>query len=445
MQTPTVEDMKSRLTRAIGTAKNLGASAAKLTFGKGKNIHCSFEAGRLKATGQKETLSYSIEVVVNGRKGNTSGNRLQEMDSLIEQAIILAKEGSTAHFDAYPAPGEVVGVATYSDRTLSLTREQLIQSCQQTVDMLKAHNSDLFISCSAKRIESEGLLVTSGGVCHHSRRTHWQLGAFVQRTQSTEAGPDMLFSGHGRSWCDLNEFYDPKAIAEKILTDLRWAQNISEAPRGKVKTYLPPETVAQLLWPIFMGTNGRNVAKGDSPLATRLNQSVLSEALTIFDDPHQPYASGTCAIDHDGIATQRQTIFEKGVLKRFLYDLDSAGLANANPTGNDGCAPYSPHILPGAHTSAELLAQIEDGLYIRDVIGFGQGNVINGDFSVNIGLGYRIKNGEIAGRVKNTMIAGNLYEIFKGNVLVSSDTDYEGCYPHLVVDGVNVSGQSKGE
>jgi predicted Zn-dependent protease len=38
------------------------------------------------------------------------------------------------------------------------------------------------------------------------------------------------------------------------------------------------------------------------------------------------------------------------------------------------------------------------------------------------------------------MIAGNLYEILKENVLVSSDTEYRGRYPHITVEGISVVG-----
>ena len=135
---------------------------------------------------------------------------------------------------------------------------------------------------------------------------------------------------------------------------------------------------------------------------------------------------------------------EKGVLKRFLYDLDSAGLAGVEPTGNAGCSPYWPVVMPGGRTSAELLAEIDDGLYVVHMIGFGQSNIINGDFSTNIGLGYRIRNGEIVGRVKDTMIAGNLFELFAGNVRFSSDVNYTGQYPHAVLEEVTVSsGESR--
>ena len=311
----------------------------------------------------------------------------------------------------------------------------MIEAGEQITHALKDYDPGLYITCSADRVESETLLVTSGGVVHRDRRTRWNLRAYVQRT----TGTDMLFAGYGRGWRDLNEFYDPGVIAERVIADLRHGKTLAESPKGKIPIYLPPETVAQFVWPVFMGTNGRNVAKGDSPLVGKLNQVVLAPSLTIIDDPHRDYANGARVIDNNGIPAKRQTIFENGRLKRFLYDLDSAGLAGTRPTGNNDCSPYSPVILAGSKPSSQLLKDIGDGLYVRDLIGFGQSNIINGDFSGNVGLGYQIRNGEIAGRVKNTMISGNLYHVLKQNVLISSDTEHEGRYPHMVVEGVSVS------
>lgn len=435
MRTSMTDIMKDHFQQGLDTAKRAGANAAKLTFYHGEGIKCRFEAGRLKDTGAREAVSYSIEVLVGRRRGNTSGNSLERIDDMIERAVTLAKIGSVAHFETYPVPDRLEKVRTYSERTLTLSREKMIEGCQEMVDLLRAYNPDLFVECSANRSESEQLLVTSGGVCHTARRTRWHLGASVQRTLDT----DMLFAGYGRTWLDLNAFYDPSGIAEKIITDLRRAERIFESPKGRVIVYLPPEALARMLLPLFMGTNGRNVAKGDSPLANRLGERVLAPSVTIYDDPHQDYAAGARVIDNNGVPTRKQMIFHRGVLERFLYDLDSAGLAGTQPTGNNGCNPHSPRVLPGGQSSEELLSGIEQGLYICDLIGFGQSNIINGDFSGNVGLGYLIKNGKTVGRVKNTMISGNLYDVLRQNVLVSSDTEYEGRYPHVVIEGVSVS------
>jgi PmbA protein len=51
----------------------------------------------------------------------------------------------------------------------------------------------------------------------------------------------------------------------------------------------------------------------------------------------------------------------------------------------------------------------------------GQGNPINGEFSVNVFLGYKIQNGKVAGRVKDVMLAGNAYTALKDITAISQE------------------------
>jgi len=439
MRNPMVETMKEVFFRGLEEARRLGASAAKLKFFHKEKIAAKFEAGRLKETGSEERLSYAVHVLCGGRMGAASGNRLDDLQQMIGRAVSLARVGRVAHFDEYPPPREVTSVRTHSERTRSLTRDHIIEGCGQIAGSLKGYDSDLFVTCSATRLESESLLVTSGGVCHGGMRTQWALGGFAQRTRDT----DMVFAGYGRAWCDLNPLYAPGEIAARIITDLRRAEKGVPPPTGSLKAYLPPETLRMFIYPIHLGIHGRNVAKGESPLQGRLEEQVLAPTLSIMDVPHQEFAPRAAEMDEDGIATQELVLFQGGVLKRFLYDLDSAGLAGERPTGNSGCAPYNSTVLPGDCTSEDLLSSVEDGIYIRSLMGFGQGNIGNGDFSANLALGYRIEKGEITGRVKDTMVAGNVYELLKGQVFLSSDLDYDGRFPHAVIEGVQVSSKER--
>jgi PmbA protein len=72
----------------------------------------------------------------------------------------------------------------------------------------------------------------------------------------------------------------------------------------------------------------------------------------------------------------------------------------------------------------------------------GGGADISGDFSVNIDLGYRVQNGEIVGRVKDTMVAGNVYSALKQVAALGADLQWNGsCYtPSLIVEGLSVVG-----
>jgi PmbA protein len=65
---------------------------------------------------------------------------------------------------------------------------------------------------------------------------------------------------------------------------------------------------------------------------------------------------------------------------------------------------------PGEATLPDMLADIKQGLYVDQVMGAWAGNALAGEFSGNVHLGYRIENGEIVGRVKDTMVAGNVFQ-----------------------------------
>lgn len=431
-----ISKSQDRLEAALAKARQLGASGARVSCVQGEAIHASFEAGRLKDTGSEESFAVSVDVLVAGRRAQASARRIQDLDGAVERAIQLAPIGSASHFAAWPVPTSFTPVKVHSETTATLTRETLIEAGARMTDILKACDPDLYIGASAARSESQGILLTSGGVIHRSARTGWSLSAEVQRTRGT----DMLMDWNGRSWCDVNAFFDPPAIVAPLVEHLRHADQHADSVTGRVRVFLPPQVLMMFLWPMFAGLSGRAAARKESPLADKLGQCILDPGVTIVDDPHREFCRGSSEIDDDGVPTRRQSLVEKGVLQRFLYDVDSAGLAGAEPTGNRGCQPYYPVISRGTRTSAELLKAMPDGLYLTpNLIGFGQGNIMNGDFSCNVGLGFRIRNGEIAGRIKNTMIAGNLYEILRHGVELSSDTEHEGHVPYAVVEGVTAS------
>ena len=435
MRNPMAKKATGLLQKALATAQKKGASAGRLSLHHSQSIGCLFENGRLKKADTEQRVSVSVELVVDGREGRSSCNSLEDLDEVVERALSLAKAGSAVHFDAYPPPAALTPVKTHSQRTAALSRQSMIESSQKIVDAIRKYDPELFIEAGAGRQESEGVLVTSGGVCHRAEHSAWQLDALVQRTEGT----DMLFSDFGRSWKDLNEFYDPYVLIAHILEDLRNARQVAPAPTGPATALLSPDMLAPLLAPAQMGINGRYVAKGDSPLRGRLGERILDPCFTIVDDPHLDYCNGAGQISDDGIPTRKMAIVDGGVLKTFLYDLDSAAMAAAEPTGHNNCSPHSIDVAPGRRPSEELLASIGDGIYIKQLMGFGQSNIINGDFSSNVALGYRIRNGEIVGRVKNTMVAGNVYELLKDKVHLSSDKDPVRRMPYAVLEGIQVS------
>jgi PmbA protein len=134
---------------------------------------------------------------------------------------------------------------------------------------------------------------------------------------------------------------------------------------------------------------------------------------------------------------------------QFYYDLHTAALSGNSSTGNgvrSGGMP-SPAIhalvIEGGDTAlADMIKDIKEGIIIEQLMGAEQGNILNGDFSGNVLLGYKIENGSVTGRVKDTMIFGNVYQLLKEVAAIGSDSRWIGGYvktPSIYCPAISVS------
>lgn len=433
MRTTYVEEMRGRMLAGVSLAEKLGASAVKISFSHDESRSCNFEAGRLKYSGSDESVGYSIQVVKDGRRGGASGNIPEELDGMVRRAVELAQVGADAYFSAYPKPGVYADIKGHSDSVIKLTSEKMIEDCQEIVDYLKSIDDTMDISASASKSEGESIVVNNAGLCESDTATAWSLGAGIQKT----VGTDMLFSGARRNWMEVNHLYDKDYIKQTIARDLEWASRLAVIPDGEYPVILPPRMMGLFLVPILGGMNGRAVYKGTSPLKDKLGQQIASPNLTIEDNPFMDFNPSSAAFDGAGLPTRRRYLVKDGILQLFLYDLDTAGLVGVEPTGGGG-GPVSPCVFPGTIRESDMIKSVKRGLYIKQLLGFGQGNLANGDFSANVALGFVIENGEIVGRVKNAMVAGNILDLIKGEILLSSDVDDQSRQPTMLMPGVSV-------
>ena len=87
---------------------------------------------------------------------------------------------------------------------------------------------------------------------------------------------------------------------------------------------------------------------------------------------------------------------------------------------------------------------MDRGVVICGALGAHSGNIPNGDFSIGLSPGLYVENGEIVGRLKDAMIAGNIYEVMKRIIGMEDTTHpaYTGYYPAVLLDDINVATQS---
>ncbi len=378
-------------------------------------IDAVFEANRLKHVQSRETSGRALRIIKEGRIGFSASNRANATKELVAMALELAPFGAEAKFQ-FPSLETYPTVEVYDPEIEAVTEEEMVELGQSLIDKVREHTPELVCEASVSMgtILVEILNSRGGKAAYRKSLFGFGIEGVLIR------GTDMLFVGDSDSSC--HPFADAGAVAATTIEQLERAKETAPAPVGQLPVIFTPYGAAiALMPPLAMAVNGKTVLQGASPLGNRVGEQVFDLRLSIWDDATMDYRPGSRLCDGEGVPSQRTPIVENGVVSGFLYDLQTAALAATRSTGSasrglatlPSPSPSTVVIENGDTSFEEMLADIKEGLVIEQLMGASQGNVLGGDFSGNVLLGYAVKNGEVVGRVKDTMVSGNIYEVLK--------------------------------
>src|SRR5581483_9002672 len=102
----------------------------------------------------------------------------------------------------------------------------------------------------------------------------------------------------------------------------------------------------------------------------------------------------------------------------------TTGSASRGVAGSPGVGTSNLFMEAGASTPDQLIASVEDGLYLTNLMGFGV-NTTTGDFSQGA-AGRWIEHGKLTYPVTEINISGNLREMLRDIDLVGNDLFFQG-------------------
>ena len=429
--------MEEILTRA----KELVDEAEVFTVSS-ENTPIHFETNRLKHAQTHQSTSVSVRVIKNGRIGYATGTRPDDVARLVRAAAETAEFGAAARFE-FPAQGRYPTVTITDPQTDAVPLDRMVQLGEGMIAKLRAHTPELTCHAGIGKGASTLRVMNTRGADATYRRTYFSVSVSGELIRGT----DMLFVGEGESSC--SPILEGDRLAAMVIRQLEWARALATITTGSLPVIFTPSGVASAIAsPLMAAFNAKTVLEGASPIGKKLGETVFDRGLTLYDDPTLAFRPTSRPFDDEGVPSQRTPLIEDGVVKSFLYDLQTAAQAGRSSTGNAsrgrGLPAPSPSafvITPGAVSFEQMLADINNGLVVEDLMGAEQGNVLGGDFSGNVLLGYKVENGRITGRVKNTMVSGNIYQLFKQAVAIGNDAWWVGglSTPSLFFPNVSVA------
>jgi len=419
------------------------AEEAEVFMVSSEQTPVQFEANQLKHIQSKQSTSVALRIVRQGKIGYSASTRLDDSQDLVNMAVETAQFGMPARFE-FPSLASYPKIEILDPALELVSIDDMIKLGEELIAPVIGHTPDIVCEAQVtKSLISVHFINSRGGQANY-RITIFGLGLEGSLIRDT----DMLFVGEGQSSC--HPLSDSKAVTEVVLQQLELAKNRASITSGSMPVIFTPRGVASaLISPLMAAFNGKLVLQGASPIGNKLGQPVFDEKLWLWDDPTVAYRPASRPCDDEGVPSQRTPLIEQGTVANFLYDLQTAALAHTRSTGNGrrggGLPTPSPSafiIAPGSTTLDEMVQDMKQGLVIEQLMGAEQGNILGGDFSGNVLLGYKVENGKIVGRVKDTMVSGNVYQVLKQITAIGSEPKWVGGFlstSHLYCPSLSVA------
>ena len=434
--------------KVIELTLKAGADAVDALVSDSASLSVSCRMGQLEDTERAESRDIGLRAMIGQKQAFVSGSAVDDeaLTQLAQRAVDMAQ-------------------ATPEDRYCGFAPEDKLTDTIPALDIADAYEPDadkllaMAVACEDAARGVEGITNSEGAGAGWGRSTtalatsHGFAGAYTSSSFSTSCA---VIGGTGE-----HMERDYASHSARHLEDLDAAEDIGRrAGERTVKRLNPrkiestktnvvyhPRVSASLLGHLSGAISGAAIARGTSFLRDEMGQQIMHQAITICDDPLRPRGLRSAGFDGEGVATQKLTAVENGVLQCWWLDSASARqleLATNGRAARGVGGPPSPsatnlYMQAGPDSVETMLKNIGTGLYVTELIGMGV-NGVTGDYSRGAS-GFWIENGEIAYPVSEVTIAGNLKDMFM-HMTPADDLQFRRGInaPTVVVQGMSLAG-----
>ncbi len=440
----------ARCNDLIALALAKGADAADAVASAQTSESVTVRLGRLEEVERSEGEEIGLRVFVGRRSASISTSDFlpESLAALAQRAVEMARiapkdpfAGLAPEDRPFAGPLPDLDLCDPAEPSPAALREAAtaVEDAARAVDGVT--NSD---GGSAAASRSVAALATSNGFA----RGYSASGHSLSASMIAGAGSGMQTDYAMRTTRHRGDLPGADEIGRKAGERAVARLDPGSMPSRKLPVVFDPRVGAGLVGHLIGALSAPAVARKASFLLGHEDEALFDSAIRIVEDPLRRRGLRSRAFDGEGVGCAPRALVENGRIGGWLTNVASAGQLGLGLTGNasrggagsPGVSASNVHLEAGGTTPAELMQDIEDGLYVTAL--FGQGvNPVTGDYSRGA-TGMRIRGGEIAGAVAEITIAGNLLDMFRA-LVPANDLEMHRAVnvPTLRIDGMMVAGE----
>ena len=403
--------------------------------------------GKVKETEISNSVGIGIRVFKNKCPGYAYTERLtkEAIDLMIKDAVSHTAFTKPLDIDLPSPENEIHETALYHPETENYSLDAMKTLCLDIESrVLKDKAIENVPYLGAGRSSSAFYLINSNGVFVSRKSSSLSAGAgavaCLNGVKKIGSYSQVVFDG--------NDF-DAEKIASKTIEKAKALLGAKSISSG-VYPVLFSEEVSASVFSMFSSIfSAETVQKGNSKLKGKLNQTIASPVVSILNAPNRKDLPGYTSFDGEGVLTYDFEIVQNGILKSFLYNLETASIDKVESTGSairsySGAAScgFRNFVVPlGKQSTEDLFQSAPEMLYITKLEGSSGCSSVSGELSIGA-QGFFVKNGSIAYPVEGLTLNTNFFDLLKnitafGNVYRESYSAIQ--VPPFLVSEITVS------
>ena len=428
---------------AIDLLKKYKVSDYEISLGSSSGVSTSVRLGEVETLQYHLDKSFEINVYMGQKKGHASSVDLSKdsLNKTIESACLIAKYTQEDPFSGL-APKDLMAfdapdLDLYHPWDLDAQHSiDLAKACEEIA--LEQNEIDNSEGAEVSSFQGEGLYANSNGLIATQSSTRHSLNCSL----IAKRDDDMQTAYEYTTALDSNDMESPQQVGKKAALLAQQKLGARSLPSQKCPVIFTSRLSGGLFAQLLGALGGSRQYKKSTFLLNSIDQIVIPESLSLFEQPFAKKTLGAKAFDRDGVLKREQYFVKDGRVKSYVMGQYSANQLGLKTTANAG---GTNNVSVTANFDGGLEAMIKamgKGLVVTELMGQGV-NATTGDYSRGA-LGFWVENGEIQYPVSGLTIAGNLKDMLLGIEHVGTDIDQRSNLKvgSVLVNQMTIAGES---
>ncbi len=444
-------DLLELAKRAVEVAVTEGAEFADADAGDGRSRSVTYEKSSLHTTNDRMSGGMSVRAIVKGAMGFSSDSRLtaEAAEQCARRAVAAARLAEPdPDFVRIPTPEDFDEVDGLHDAEIeALEVPWLMDMIAAEVAAALAVDARVVVQAQGGAGWGRSAFVNSCGLVREDASTNVGCSITPILKEGDDVGTYFDFK-FARRMAEFSPPTCPGELGTKTAEMARSFLGAKLAPTKVLPVVLGPLACRSLLYGVAGAAAAEGIQRGRSFLEGKLGERIGSELLTIVDDGLIPGGMGSGALDGEGSVRKKVTVVKEGVFRQELHGLYTSEKASKRGEkrentghGGRGGGGGPTNVIPtlgsatSGATSEEIIASTDEGIYVN--FGGVSPDMVTGEISASVDLGFKIEGGKLAYPLKNTMLGVNIFDLIGALEAVSSDCRRE---PGMVMPTMRFGG-----